>query len=447
MRPYEVEIFDRSMGFIDHTLIETPKYSEDYLDPENNSIEIPDSVIVAEDFYIRVIRGNDERFGVIKTIKKKKDMNTVSFRTFMSLLDRDILLDTDTQTGTLEEFLKKTITDVFISNADSFQNIFGLEFITNSSTAEWELGIEPDTDDGHYAKLGLFDDIILPAFQGYQVQIDFKPDIMNKKIIGTIGVNTADTIVIEADIPSVIDQTVTIKKVKKEINKDNISNSKDYSSNVIYYLHTSGSFDTEKDTDRMTPVSESIDTVSTNNATKCKETTIKSLDSNAITIKQHNDDNPLEDTDKAEISAAVTELNKYLSLGLLVNTDGRATDSTGTVITDVTSIQTSITTYSTSTQADTDAAEFAQSLFIAKAHAKAESNFAKNKYENLIEIEVLNNDTLVNPDTLNTGQKVKIIHNNIEYDSILSGRNVSDTTTLIFGLIRLELTKQLKGRA
>ena len=78
------------MGFIDHTLIETPKYSEDYLDPENNSIEIPDSVIVAEDFYIRVIRGNDERFGVIKTIKKKKDMNTVSFRTFMSLFARKI---------------------------------------------------------------------------------------------------------------------------------------------------------------------------------------------------------------------------------------------------------------------------------------------------------------------------------------------------------------------
>ena len=287
MRPYEVEIFDRSMGFIDHTLIETPKYSEDYLDPENNSIEIPDSVIVAEDFYIRVIRGNDERFGVIKTIKKKKDMNTVSFRTFMSLFDRDILLDTDTQTGTLEEFLKKTITDVFISNSDDFQNIFGLEFITNSSTAEWELGIEPDTDDGHYAKLGLFDDIILPAFQGYQVQIDFKPDIMNKKIIGTIGVNTADTIVIEADIPSVIDQTVTIKKVKKEINKDNISNSKDYSSNVIYYLHKSGSFDTDKDTDRMTPVSESIDTVSTNNAEKCKDNIAKSLDSDANTIKQH----------------------------------------------------------------------------------------------------------------------------------------------------------------
>lgn len=447
MKPFEVEIFDQSLNFIDHTLVETPKFSEDYLDPENNTVDIQSAVTVQENYYIRISRSSEEYFGVIKTIKEKGDFNSITYLPFMNFFDRDIMLDCDRLTGNLEDLLSALMTETFISNADTEQNIPGLAVTTSSATASWELGIEPDQDDDHYAEVNLFDDLILPAFQGYLIDILFTPDVMAKTINAVIGINTSATITIEADLPNVLDRTITIKKTKKEINKDSIWNSKDYSSHVTYYLHGAGSFDTDSTTDRMTPVIESIDTVSTDNVTKIKENIIKALEKDTSYIKSHNDDSPLEDDTKTTLAADAVEINQYLSLGLLINADGYVTTSDSTVITDTTFITDAITTYSTSAELDTEAARQASEAFLTKASAKAAANFAKNKYENLIEIEVMNDDSLLAPADMRTGQKVSVIHDGTSYSSIYTGKKISTNTTLIFGLIRLELTKKLKGRA
>lgn len=65
-------------------------------------------------------------------------------------------------------------------------------------------------------------------------------------------------------------------------------------------------------------------------------------------------------------------------------------------------------------------------------------------YENLIELTVLKDDGIVRPDTWNIGDMAKIRKGGREYESILTGKKYSDSTiTLIFGSIRLELTKKI----
>ena len=68
------------------------------------------------------------------------------------------------------------------------------------------------------------------------------------------------------------------------------------------------------------------------------------------------------------------------------------------------------------------------------------------EYNNLIEIEVMNDDGLVQPQKLQIGQQATIIRNNTAYQTMLTGKKVSDTTILVFGAVRLELTKKLKRR-
>lgn len=77
---------------------------------------------------------------------------------------------------------------------------------------------------------------------------------------------------------------------------------------------------------------------------------------------------------------------------------------------------------------------------------KAGEAFGRNKYTNLIKLKMANDDELINPKGLKVGQVVQIISNGVIYESILTAREIDTTTTLIFGTIRLELTKLLKGR-
>lgn len=80
------------------------------------------------------------------------------------------------------------------------------------------------------------------------------------------------------------------------------------------------------------------------------------------------------------------------------------------------------------------------------AKAKAESKLKASKYDNNIEITVEKNDLLVRPGRRKIGQEVNVISGNNMYKSILTGIDMDENVTLIFGSIRLELTKILKRR-
>ena len=83
--------------------------------------------------------------------------------------------------------------------------------------------------------------------------------------------------------------------------------------------------------------------------------------------------------------------------------------------------------------------------FEESAKTMADKVFDTESYNNLIEITVLNDDDLVNAKKISIGQEVLVISNNNEYSSILTGYEKGAKTKLIFGTIRLELTKILKG--
>ncbi len=87
-----------------------------------------------------------------------------------------------------------------------------------------------------------------------------------------------------------------------------------------------------------------------------------------------------------------------------------------------------------------------EQTFSEAAYEKAFSSLVKEKDNCLIELEVMNNDTLIEPDNLEIGQRARIISEGMEYDTLLTGKSIKKTTTLIFGAVRLELTKILKGR-
>ena len=83
--------------------------------------------------------------------------------------------------------------------------------------------------------------------------------------------------------------------------------------------------------------------------------------------------------------------------------------------------------------------------FGSAAKEAADQQFDTDSFNNLIELTVQNDDELVDPENIAIGQIVNIITNGTSYGSILTGIERSFTTKLIFGNIRLDLTKILKG--
>lgn len=87
-----------------------------------------------------------------------------------------------------------------------------------------------------------------------------------------------------------------------------------------------------------------------------------------------------------------------------------------------------------------------EKTFQTVTYEKAFSELIPEKYDNLVELTVDNCDRLVRPKELEIGQEVSIIRKSVFYNTILTGKEVKDTTKLIFGAIRLELTTILKRR-
>lgn len=87
-----------------------------------------------------------------------------------------------------------------------------------------------------------------------------------------------------------------------------------------------------------------------------------------------------------------------------------------------------------------------EELFEDNAWDLARRTFDQESYNNLIEITVMNEDPIVRPQDLAFGQVVNVVSEGVEYPSIFTGREVTTTTKLIFGTIRLELSKRLRGQ-
>lgn len=85
-----------------------------------------------------------------------------------------------------------------------------------------------------------------------------------------------------------------------------------------------------------------------------------------------------------------------------------------------------------------------ESGFDALAQIEASNTFSRAAFSNLIELTMLNGDELIKPDEMQFGQIVNVISDGISYQSILTGREIGKNTKLVFGMVRLELTKILR---
>jgi hypothetical protein len=103
--------------------------------------------------------------------------------------------------------------------------------------------------------------------------------------------------------------------------------------------------------------------------------------------------------------------------------------------------------YKTTQAYKNEVAAVLNNIVLQSAFQQATKTFARNKYSNLIELAFLENDAMVTPKMLKIGRQAHIIHDGVEYVSLLSGKEINGgKITLTFGTIRLELTSYLKGR-
>ena len=451
MRPFNVEIYDSSFNYKDHTGInnEKFKYKYDYLDPEKNKVEIPTPTRVAVNDYLRILDGEKEIWGIVSKVEKgtekEKKLIDVTYTDIMGCFDVDILADTDLLgIGSLEQYIMARIAEVFVSG-DEYQRIPGLTLATEGSTTGWTLDISADNDTDHYTKVNLLDDIILGAFRKYEVRLSFVWDIGAKAIRATISKNTASVKVIETEFPNIISKSVKYKTIKKEINKDLIYNKKDCSMRTTYYLHPDGSYDTVAD-NRISPVTPKLESVSTKTASEYEANYQKTLTSGISKItsaqKKLEKGESLDEETIADEEAVAVELNTVDGISITVDQDGRVTGWDKDAMTEL------VDEYVITEEYANRCVLMALAEFNQKAQDKAAKTFGSNKYENLIEIECLAHDALVTPEDLSVGQLTDVIDEGSTYRTILTGREVTNKSVkLIYGNVRIELTKQIKGRS
>lgn len=82
----------------------------------------------------------------------------------------------------------------------------------------------------------------------------------------------------------------------------------------------------------------------------------------------------------------------------------------------------------------------------AAAASRAREVFGDNKIENLIEIEVMRDDPMLDVEGAQIGQEYVVLSGGKTYRSIVTGKKLGQTATLILGAVRLELEKVMYRR-
>lgn len=293
MKPYNVEIFNRQFELLAHTNVDDIVIDYDYLSPNDSELEIrltgffdtfaAQAVIpeggmlralsipalkglmdaVGVGAYIRLQRDDTDIFGVITSITTSDDalLTSIGIQPFPSaIFSAEILFDTNTQgTVALETVIADLITASWISNTDTLQNIPGLTVTTTSSTVAWGMNLKSDTEGMHHCIIDFYDVLIRRSLEEYGIAIHTSVDFQNGAINLTIG-KVVGTQTIEADLPNVFERTFLINESSKNTNKLDVYDSADYTSTIIYYKHTDGSYDTTNN-NRLYPVVREIQAV------------------------------------------------------------------------------------------------------------------------------------------------------------------------------------------
>lgn len=262
MKQFNVEFFDPAFQNVSHTNVSLASYDEDYISITDNEITVLDTDVEVG-YYIRIKKGNTEFFGIVKSVTMQgKRVKVVSYVSFLSLFDTDVLFDTDLQGGSvsLEETLKNLIMGMFGNSSDSSMNITGLTIQTTSTTNDWGFNLKSDTEGKHHCIINLYNVLITRSLEKYSVVIKAVPDVQNKTVTMTIGTVGSEPVYIDADLPNIVEKSIIIKQTNLNVNKLIVYDTADYSTRRIYYKHPDDTYDTT-DSNRITPVVQEIKAV------------------------------------------------------------------------------------------------------------------------------------------------------------------------------------------
>lgn len=262
MQQYRIEFFDRSMTYVHHDFSVDLSIDDDYIAIQTTTIEIGATDKVEMGQFIRILRDEqDYFFGVVSEVSPGEYMTQVTFKPFVSVFDEDILFDTTYQSvnsvnKSLENTLKKYISETYINNSDALQNLPLTITVPSSSanhTFPWGMNLKSDTEGMNRAIIGLYGVLIVNALKKYGVAISVTPNFTTKKINLNIS-KVDDGMVVDADLDNVTVKTLKVNDRPNGVNKLTVYNTQDYSQSITFYVHASNRDWDSDNTDRIYPV-------------------------------------------------------------------------------------------------------------------------------------------------------------------------------------------------
>ena len=348
MSLYYIEIFNDHFEYISsYQLQNVEGYEYDYISYSKSKLEIPE-ITASKGDYVRITSKDLNIVGIVNGCTDMGFYYELEFTPFLEKLDVNVHYNRSLLSSqSLEQWIAGIITDTFVSNPDSEQNIYGFEVKYSSKTYNALMDLEEN--------IGNLYEILQKALINYNVVVTFSIDVQKKKITADVSVLSQGVFYIESDLPNILDKEFNFKKSDSSYNKMTVYNELNEAEYETFYLQTDGAItNTPAVSKRVTPV------IFTN-----------------IFIKHENDD---------------------------------------------------------------------KETFHDSAYDKAFNKLSAEKYDNLIEIECEINDWLIDPLNLSIGQDTVIIRDGVSYSTMLTGFAIKDTVKLMFGTVRLELTKKLNRR-
>lgn len=220
MLPYKVDFFRNNLGelyFVHGDTASQIVIDDDYISAQANSIEIGPAADVASGDIVHIQNNDIDFLGVVTDASPGEYTTKVSYRPFISIFDEDFLFDTRLQGSssghTLEQTIADYLTQIYVTTSDTYQRLpieVEVGIPAANQTSRWSLGIVPDTDNGYYAVIGLYSELIVNALKRYGVVIRVRPSFSQKKIILTVTKSTK-VLKIDGDLENVTVKTLALK--------------------------------------------------------------------------------------------------------------------------------------------------------------------------------------------------------------------------------------------
>lgn len=294
MKPCRIEIFDRQYNFRATALIDSRNYTckYDYLTREQNTLILPDTISIRGNSDSGTAGDNTVCTGdflmiddnlsrkrrpgktyapdtwVIVKVENVENGVQITYTDALILFDHEIYVAADDiREKDIEQLIVEFITQEFIDTTDISQRINNLSYSRDSygidGYFEWA-----DTDD-YYVTFNLLNDLILPAFSNYLVHTDVDVNIGEKKtVVKTKYLPGLDYLTIEGELPNILDSNYIIRQTGTDINKITIIDIAEENAEYNYYLHASDYSYSSVDTDRITPVMNTVKTVNSDDITE-----------------------------------------------------------------------------------------------------------------------------------------------------------------------------------